>query len=492
MLSPRFDFAIIFGHGMRNADPIKQIIRKHFPIVFLKQFDMLNVASSWSEQRTNIAQALPTEQGKALLVDTFINRLYGCDRVPLEHLFSKTRFLHTVPTTFLFCLLYNEAPDEAMVGVGTEFEHIQCRKITAMKNEIRDKFNPRAENGARLEHHVIHTSDFSSQVEHVLQMLGLPSLSFFSRVPNENFNVAYHVDPFDTYTIEEIHLSEIRINLANAENLTIEQTPHYKYILGYKDEYEDYCRQWVGVRDYADHCPETFDKLIAEFRYDRRHYILVRKIGPHYITQDGNHRLSILAAQGVKTIPVVLLNPPHSNRIDMGWLFQYMPCRYTILRKTLEFPAYLAGSDLDILTDNKERLAQHLLKFSVLCKVDKFVMAEHDGHTHIDFMFENKLDIRFDLVSNLQSCGLSDEKAMSVLANAVPAECGGLNVYVPDYLDDLLLRFAEWKTHPNKIKHLEHIRNRINDGFYTAVTEHLGMEMNEQIFNGLLKESGLA
>lgn len=493
MAKPRLDIFILFsGPGIANKRQILSLIRQEMPILAIKNFKIDELVFSHSEQVRNMASLLTQEQAKPLILRQFVESIYEIDAVPIEHLRAKTRYLLDLPT--LECVVVvvrNKEPDEQLVGEG-EFQHIQCLKMKALKDKIRQQFNPRNPDGSKSEFHVLHSTDYLAQTEYLLKYFGLTSIHYFNRVPNEDFNLSFHVDVFDHYEIREVDIDSIRFNLADRENVKIEDSPHYKYLQGQKTEYEDYTNDFVGVKDYSDHCPETFDKLLAEFDYSSRNYILVRPYTDWLHCVDGNHRVCIAKHLGYKKIKVVVMNPPIPCKVDMGWLFQNLPHRTIVLRKSDTFPAYYPGSDVDLLTDMPDKCIAAIVKFARLCKVQKLEIAEHGPHLHADFYFDNVLDIRFDIVSTLSDCGIPDSKIGDILAHAVPEQCGGLTAYVPDYLDDLVLRFAEWRQNPVKVKHLRHIMTRLNDGVYPALKEYLDIDMDKAGFEEILQKAGLA
>ena len=166
----RMDYFMIWGHGLKYKNEILSILRNH---------PDLEIISINKKQIENVPK--------------FVDAIYSCDTVPLEHLKNKTRYLLTTPPEVLFILVKNKNPQEKYFGKGA-FRHIQCQLIKDIKEEIRNKFNSKID-GKRTEEHVIHASDYESQVVHVLKVLGLPTLEYYNRKPNDELDLPFHLSP---------------------------------------------------------------------------------------------------------------------------------------------------------------------------------------------------------------------------------------------------------------------------------------------------------
>ncbi len=158
----RYDFFIVWGNGLLHLDEIVKIIEERFNVIYEKDIVFSNTRS-------------------------FIIGLYACDNAPIQHILSKSKYLHNSPKKAYFMLVENHDVREHPTKTGK-----QCGNIQEVKIKIRNKFNPRWANGKQtlpldkgVSHdHVIHTSDYESQVDHVLKYLGLPSLQYFRSFSN--------------------------------------------------------------------------------------------------------------------------------------------------------------------------------------------------------------------------------------------------------------------------------------------------------------------
>jgi FkbM family methyltransferase len=282
----RMDFFMIWGHGLAYTREILEILRG------VKEFEIISIIK---RQVSDIAQ--------------FVQDVYSCDSFPMEHLVAKTRYLLTTPPEILLILLRNKNPQEVWKGEGA-FRRRQCMLVKEVKETIRNRFNPR-KNGKRTEDHVIHASDFQSQVEHVLKVLGLPDLSYYTRRPNDALEAPFHLEPFEHYEIRQVNINDLRANILDVGRVPIDQTPHYHFLTGDRQAYERYYLTYLGTKLTEDHFPEAFDRLAANFNYDfitpegRRSLILARRQPDGtYRILDGVHRAAILKFKGVQTVTI--------------------------------------------------------------------------------------------------------------------------------------------------------------------------------------------
>lgn len=165
----RYDYFIIWGNGINYIPEIMDIIDQeyNFRVIFEKGIVVDNI-------------------GK------FIEGIYKCDTVPYKHLMAKSRYLLKAKPEIYFVLVENRDPQEKMVGLGP-FAHIQCQRVTKLKIKIRNKFNPRWDKNKQLppldievsHEHVIHASDYESQVNYVLGYLGLPGLDSYHKYAHD-------------------------------------------------------------------------------------------------------------------------------------------------------------------------------------------------------------------------------------------------------------------------------------------------------------------
>jgi hypothetical protein len=292
----RMDYFIIWGHGLKFTNQILDIIRND------SKLHVITIVRKHVDD-----------------IENFVQDIYACDTVPFEHLVAKTRYLLTTTPDIVFILVINKEPLEKYFGEGP-FRHIQCQRIKDIKEEIRNKFNPRGSNGERTEHHVIHASDYESQVEHVLKVMGLPSMEHYKISPHPDIDAPYHLGKIDHLEIVNASIDDLRANILDRGLLCVTDTPHYRYVSGEKADYIQYHQKYMGTMLTDDHFPEVFDKMIQHFHYDDiiesgKHNLIVAKQTPDgkYQILDGVHRAAILAYQGISNFRIGVVKPENND-----------------------------------------------------------------------------------------------------------------------------------------------------------------------------------
>ena len=285
----RMDYLLLWGHGLAHAAEILAQVRAH---------PDLEILSIVRRDVPDIAQ--------------FVQDVYACDTVPFVHLVAKTRYLLQTPPEVLFILLRNHRPDEQYFGEGA-FRHIQSRTIKALKEDIRNRFNPRAADGSRTEEHVVHASDYPSQVAHVLAVLGLPPLAHYEAEAHAEIDAPYHLGPLGPLERQLLPMDTLCANIIGQGLVAVRDTPHYQYALGNQAPYRSYHAEHFGTTLTDDHLPEAFDAMLRDFRYaepqpnGKRSLVVVRPLGDgRYRILDGLHRAAILAARGASSVDVAV------------------------------------------------------------------------------------------------------------------------------------------------------------------------------------------
>ena len=292
----RYDFFLVWGNAIKHANHI---------------IDILN-----NDNNFEVVRIVLHEIGD---MGRFVQKVYECDSVPIEHLIGKTRYLLKTPPRCLFVLVKNYNPDEAYHGEGA-FRHIQCNNVLRLKKEIRNRFNPRFEDKNRaiaplnpgVSHdHCVHASDYESQVEHILGVLNLESLSHYQRNDHLDFDVPFYLSPNHQYRFINTKLSSLKADLImegmTTKPVPIKDTPHYRFLQGDYHEYIDYFYFHMGKGLQSNHFPCTFEKLSLEFKEDyvsrtgKRSFIIIK--GGHI--KDGLHRACIMLSRGMDEIKCI-------------------------------------------------------------------------------------------------------------------------------------------------------------------------------------------
>lgn len=291
----RIDYFLIWGNGIQHKYDILEIIRDKRDIEIIR-----------------IKDYYPRNIGK------FVKAIYSYDYAPFQHLKNKTKYLLKSNPEISIIFVLNKNPQEKTFGEG-DFRHFECVNIKRIKEEIRDKYNPRI-NGKRSEEHVIHATDNESQVDYLLKYLGYSEgINFLKNVPNTLLNVPYYIPKFDEFTIKIVDFSQIYCNTLTGNRSkyktkthAIEESPQYRCLNGDIDAYKSYISTFLGGPLTADYSVERFLNLEDNFVYLEKpydnNYVLVKEFRPkEYLIQDGLHRASILKHRGFKTIPVAVI-----------------------------------------------------------------------------------------------------------------------------------------------------------------------------------------
>lgn len=284
----RLDFAIIWGHGMQYIDDILGILRQY------KGLELV-----WFQKYS------PPDFNK------FVSQVYGLDTVPLEHLMAKNEYLKDVGRDVYIMLIRNHRPQPVMVGTG-KFRHEQCMLMNKFKWHVRERFNP-VRNGERTEEHIIHCSDYETQTEQFMATMGLGhkydwTLSKTSEVPW----TPYYIDKFNDFVIKEYDVDKLFANVLTDTNVKecrpLKQSPHYKYVVGDREEYINYWNKYKGTKLTEDHTPSKFDGLVNWLTLDKYKEMNKVVIISGGIIIDGVHRAAVLASQNEDKIVVLDIN----------------------------------------------------------------------------------------------------------------------------------------------------------------------------------------
>ena len=290
----RYDFFTIWGNALNSVDDILEIIRNETDLNIIK------------------IQKITVKHMKQ-----FVYKLYGCDSVPVSHLKAKLRYLFKSPNEIIFVFVRNKSPEESYIG-NWEFRHKQSLYINGLKKEIRDLYNPRV-NGVRTEEHVIHASDYEEQVDYVVKLLNIgESVDIFEgQNPSIPFYVPYYLNKFQTVTIKDISINELKATLlikSNSGKVTIKlvgisNTPHYKFLIGEKEDYESYVRNFRFTYLLDDHYSDKLErmKLLSDTQVKRLDPVIVTPGNGFYRILDGIHRASIVYYNKLDTIKCAIV-----------------------------------------------------------------------------------------------------------------------------------------------------------------------------------------
>jgi len=294
-LSNRFDYFLIWGNGLEHKEEIIEIIRNQSNFTILK-----------------IIKYKPRN------IKKLIKAVYSYDYAPFRHLKNKTKYLLTTKPEVLFIFIENKMVRENIFGHG-QFTHVECETIKNIKNIIRDRFNKKSEN-RRSENHVIHASDNELQTDYMLKFLGYPNgVNLIKNNPNKFIRAPHHIKPFNEFEIISINMNKLYCGILSNNNrllkiklTNIEDTPHFLYLCGKKNQYKNYLKKYEGKYLQDGYSCTKLEKLSKTFSYLENtysnDYILTRKIeGERFQILDGVHRASIMKYNGHTDVIVAVI-----------------------------------------------------------------------------------------------------------------------------------------------------------------------------------------
>lgn len=291
----RYDYFLIWGNGIQYKWEILDYLRDQTDLEIIRIQDF-----------------------KPKKIQKLVKAVYSYDYAPFHHLKNKTHYLLKSQPEVVFIFVKNKNPNEKIFGEGS-FQHIECENIKRIKEEIRNKFNPRI-NGKRTEEHVIHASDNQEQTDKILKYLGFKDgLEYLSREPNKIITTKYYIKPFQNFAIKKVDIEKICCNILKGTKekysiirVPLEKTPHFECIMGNSKSYIEYIKNFLGGPLTEDYSLDRFLAFSKNFQYlDNEHsteYILVKKNEHNsYLILDGLHRAVILEYQGKKEVIVAII-----------------------------------------------------------------------------------------------------------------------------------------------------------------------------------------
>lgn len=181
---------------------------------------------------------------------------------------------------------------------------------------------------------------------------------------------------------------------------------------------------------------------------------------------------------------------------------------YCIVKMDPKFPNYLKGEDIDIFCYDIKKVVKKILEVGnkyVERGFDiKVTDVENQSQAYVDFYYDGKLELRFDLYGKLpeyKNILIKVSLFSSVIENSITKTRQynekSYNIFVPSKIDDLLLRYIEYiewyRVRPDKIKHIDYIFDNLDESteritlfdklhYYTEIPESY---RREDVFYGV-------
>lgn len=198
----------------------------------------------------------------------------------------------------------------------------------------------------------------------------------------------------------------------------------------------------------------------------------------------------------------------YSNKLDLQEFFNALSDEiYCVIKPNEDFPNYYEYSDVDIFCFDINIIANIILtigkKYINNNNFDIKVSNLSNYQTHIDFYYNknNKLDFRFDLYQAFPEYNRVKVKQNFFSTIIENRNLNNKNIYVPDKIDDLILRYIEfieyYDIRADKLKHFQYILDNASQSerkllfdklhYYTTLPEVLSSKPKRSIFNTVLK-----
>lgn len=171
----------------------------------------------------------------------------------------------------------------------------------------------------------------------------------------------------------------------------------------------------------------------------------------------------------------------YSNMINPALLLDGE--QIVIIRMAPDFPNYKTYSDIDLIGHDLAGFKSRVwAKYLNLYGPKGFHVTEQKTpfHCHLDFYPPGfkRLDLMFDLMPNFDCYHKSKVIPAfydHVISRAQTIDKGGFKVRVPHQVDEIVLKYLEYKLHPNKKKHRDYVRQNKNQEFLDLLDKYTGI-----------------
>ncbi len=281
----RIDCIIIWNHGLNKLEDILLEIREN-------KFEILMI-----------------EKHSPKSIKNLISKVYELDDVPLHHLREKTRFLKNGGKEVCFVFIKNNDPEEDFFGTQP-FRHIESKSLKKLKTKIRNNYNPYFK-GNRTENHVIHCTDTELQTRNIFKYLtGSPDINIL--INTHILKLPYYLASYSKFKIFNLDLDldlircKIFVKKEKTKIVKIENTPHFAFLHGDVETYQEYISKNLGYGLKEDYTIDRYEKLTrilnCRDNTNKRYPIAVRKQHGYFLILDGLHRTCISSFHGQKNV----------------------------------------------------------------------------------------------------------------------------------------------------------------------------------------------
>ncbi|MCH9664699.1 MAG: hypothetical protein K0U41_02495 [Gammaproteobacteria bacterium] len=180
--------------------------------------------------------------------------------------------------------------------------------------------------------------------------------------------------------------------------------------------------------------------------------------------------------------------------------------KYAAIKLFESFPLAIAGSEIDLFCQDANLILQTLIP-SMNKYIDEgyeITVEEKDHYINIDMINNNNLELRWKLyrsLPKLKKISIRDSLFDVIVERAVICKINrsgneSVEVYVPEFFDDLLLKYIEYQEwysmRGDKVKHAEYVQGlltteEIKKKFFDRVhyyTKFSGIEEEDTNISG--------
>jgi hypothetical protein len=195
-------------------------------------------------------------------------------------------------------------------------------------------------------------------------------------------------------------------------------------------------------------------------------------------------------------------------RLNLLEFFKNLQDENYCIIKDIEIIDYKKGSDIDIFCFNLNSFSKKILAISNKYISKGYTLSinnERELHWHIDFLKDNKIEIRFDLYGAMPSYKnvlIKDALFSSVVENRVIKEMNNVKIYHQSIIDEALIKYLEYlenyKLRPDKVKHLDYILKNVQESdkkkfldklhYYTKLPQVLDLKSESDLIR-IFKET---
>jgi len=140
---------------------------------------------------------------------------------------------------------------------------------------------------------------------------------------------------------------------------------------------------------------------------------------------------------------------------------------YAVIKMADNFPNYVHFDDLDVICKDKKTLMGKVLELPTPTGIEKLDVIETNDHIHIDYYIPNNgtLNFRLDLIDDLKYSKfyVNSDYINIVLDRLDSKKVNDELIYVPNKVDDLVIRFFEYLEYPQKEKHYVYVKQNMVD-----------------------------